>query len=303
MSSMTVGEKAQFLIHPDLAFGELGSLDRIPPNATVMLIAEVLRLDNSPEEEFLSIEDRKDFQIVYKKAKILNFEANKHFKDGKIFQAVSIYRKAENLLLRCSLKSDEEENKFKRLLLKIYCNLAISYNSDKLNQPQKVCVAVRKAFEIDRANASKNPKLFYNRGVAHTKLSEYDLAQKDLRTARRLAPGAEDVKEQLDILDKRMKSYREFENAFSNKALGFAKSSVDGVSHSPDIIDDECKAAASRLLEDFKLGSTKILDLESEYEVAEREWLKAECDRLKLKYHETAMSHGKYDVKIRCDPQ
>ncbi|KAF6197972.1 hypothetical protein GE061_007717 [Apolygus lucorum] len=89
--SMCVGEKAQFLIHHDLAFGELGSPPRIPPAATVLAVIEVFKAVDCgqiKEEESLSVTARKQFENAYKLAKSNHERANDFFSTRNVQGAV-----------------------------------------------------------------------------------------------------------------------------------------------------------------------------------------------------------------------
>lgn len=296
LSSMTVGEKAEFLIHPDLAFGSLGSPGRIPPNATILVILWVLKTfkdSGFAEKELLSLEDRKDFTKVYKLAKAINSEGNFIFKFNAM-QAAGFYRKAENLLNGCSLKNDDEEKKWKCLMVKILLNSAIAYNNPQMKFPRRALTAVKKALEI-APRSTKSTKLYYNKGAALVIMGENFQALQAFKKARSLSPDSIILEEQIKKIEYELR----VDPINDDEAIGFFPR-VDSWAglQIHDSTDDEFKAAATQLLQDFVSGDRQVLRIAEPLTDEEKKFLKDEAHCLKLIFSDISTGFNKSVIII-----
>lgn len=91
VKSMQKHEMAVFLIHPDLAYGEIGCPPRIPPNEEVLFVVHLINfLDNGSADNYenLDIDERKSFQYVAESAKHILVNAKDSFGKSNIKQAV-----------------------------------------------------------------------------------------------------------------------------------------------------------------------------------------------------------------------
>uniref|UniRef100_A0A0A9YHD0 peptidylprolyl isomerase n=1 Tax=Lygus hesperus TaxID=30085 RepID=A0A0A9YHD0_LYGHE len=299
--SMCVGEKAQFLIHPDLAYGKLGAPPRIPPEATILAVIEVFKAVDCGqirEEESISVNDRKDFGRAYKLAKSAHERANDFFSTRNVPGAVEYYRRAENLLLNCSVKSDEEEEKMKYLLLKIYVNLTVCFNTEKFKHPEKVCIAAKKAIELDPQNAFKNAKLFYHRGLANQGLCNFKLASKDFNRALKLEPNNEAINKAIRTLDEKQKAYHEYEKEMGKKFLAFKDDKEMDDKENFNEIGEECRSEVTKILQNFANDTAASFQLGTGFTFVERSWIKHETERLGLVYQDSIVD-GKRQISIK----
>ncbi|XP_066901703.1 inactive peptidyl-prolyl cis-trans isomerase FKBP6 isoform X2 [Halyomorpha halys] len=187
--TMREGEKSQFLVHSDYAFGKLGAPPRITPNATILLEIELIKIvDCSGIDKSEEISGENDsFSEIYSKAEGYQILGNDFFGQGNISAAIDKYKKAEKVLLT-SKPNDAEETQYTELLLKLYINLCVCYNHPKIKAHEKVCHAAKAAFYSCTEGAGKSAKLFFNLGKAFIELNEFDKANKNLKKALSLEP-------------------------------------------------------------------------------------------------------------------
>lgn len=91
LQSMKKHEISIFLIQPEYAFGEMGCPPRIPPNQEVLFLVHVVDFkDDECTLAFnkLSLEERKSFLHIEKRAKVLIAKALDYFDKGKFKQAI-----------------------------------------------------------------------------------------------------------------------------------------------------------------------------------------------------------------------
>ncbi|CAH1397167.1 unnamed protein product [Nezara viridula] len=188
--TMREGEKSQFLVHPDYAFGELGAPPRIPPNATILLEIELIKIvDCSGIDKSDELSGENDsFSEIFSKAKGYQILGNDFFGQGNISAAIDKYKKAEKVLLTTKTNNSDEEIQYIGLLLKLYINLCVCYNHPKIKAPEKVCSVAKTAFFGCTEEAGKSAKLFFNLGKAFIELNEFDKASKNLKKALSLEP-------------------------------------------------------------------------------------------------------------------
>lgn len=63
------------------------------------------------------------------------------------------------MLLGARLKNEDEEKEQKKLMLKLYSNLAICYTDKSMESPEKVCLYVTDAIRDCGADARNHAKL------------------------------------------------------------------------------------------------------------------------------------------------
>ncbi|KAK7867761.1 hypothetical protein R5R35_002261 [Gryllus longicercus] len=220
LSTMKCEEKADFLIHPDYAYGSLGVPPRIPSNATILMRVEMKKfVDNALAMKMgeLTEEELKTtpFEEVHKAALSLLYSGNAEFSHKKYQVSAKLYRKALRMLENCDMKSDEDEEKNEKLRFKLYSNLGVC--SNKMNRPKTAIVQCQNALRIN-PNA---PKILYQLGLAHLNLSSFDEAKKYAFLARKFAPNNPDVSSLLQKIEKKMERYNSSVVSFAKNAFGF----------------------------------------------------------------------------------
>uniref|UniRef100_A0A1B6IG76 peptidylprolyl isomerase n=1 Tax=Homalodisca liturata TaxID=320908 RepID=A0A1B6IG76_9HEMI len=186
--TMKKGEKAEFLIHPDLCYGKMGCPPRIPEEATILFLVEIERFvdcgDIYSNFDDLSSEERLEFSNIYPSAKGYYELGNDCFKKESYNSAVVKYRRVINMLHNARLANEEEENKRNHFLIKNYTNACVCYN--QLKNYKKVCIMAADAVKVSHREAFKNSKLLYFWGVAKMHLNDYEGAKKTFDVSQKV---------------------------------------------------------------------------------------------------------------------
>lgn len=227
--SMQLGEKAQFLIQPNYAYGQLGCLNRIAPNAVVLFEVELLELvDSGAAISFNNLpqEKQKDFDEVYKYCMALCARGKDLF--GKnIENAIKEYNTAVGKLEVAQLRDYEDQQKQEELLQRLYLNLLVCYT--KIGKPKKGCINFNKLKSLTQDSKYKIPaKGYYNSAKCLRMLGEYDLAMKRLKQAAYLQPKNPEIASEIFSLQHEKKEYEKMQNAMGKVMI-------------KDIIKDEKK--------------------------------------------------------------
>ncbi|XP_050542602.1 inactive peptidyl-prolyl cis-trans isomerase FKBP6 [Daktulosphaira vitifoliae] len=201
IKSMRKGEHARFLIHPDLAYRELGCPPRIPGNATIHFEVDLVNY-YSKESSFSFDEDFRDpnrYQKILNKVLKFHKEGNELFKSKNIDKAVVKYNRGKELLHIITTNSDSEETEVMKFLCKLYTNLCICYL--KLCAFSKVCIMAKEARQYADRFAKHNAKLFYNWGKALRFLKNFTEAKNMLQRAQKICPNDIKIHEELEKLE------------------------------------------------------------------------------------------------------
>ena len=221
IATMKLKEKARFLIQPDYAFGEFGCPPRIPPNAEIMADVELIGFveEDEAEEMLLRLKSEetkksvsfKEIDRVVSQEREQGNEADRldSFKD-----ALKKYNTAIQLLEFMELNGEEEEKRQKSQLLKCYLNRGQC--SLKLAHPNKACVDLQKALNIDPQSAKANFRL----GLAKSQLGNNKDALKYLRRAQRIRPQDTNIAMTIENIEKKIRDAKDAERAFCAKAFG-----------------------------------------------------------------------------------
>ena len=113
------------------------------------------------------------------------------------------YERASKLLEDLELANDEEEEKQKHILLKLYRNRGLCYT--KVNWPKKACLVLQDAMVITETDA----KLNYRMGIAKRMLCNYKDARKYLMKSLQAEPGNAEIGAELASLDQIIKKERD----------------------------------------------------------------------------------------------
>ncbi|CAG2102448.1 unnamed protein product [Medioppia subpectinata] len=205
--TMRRGERSEFVVRPHLAYLEMGCPPRIPENATILYIIEVIRVF---EEGTLSALDAMTFdersQVPFETIVGLcddeRKSANAYFKAERFREAAFRYRRAIRVLEDLTFASEEENRRSNELLLKLYVNIGNAYN--KLSKPLSAIGNCKKALAIDPQCA----KAVYQLGLAKMSNADYETAQRLLRQAHQMKPKDQAVSDALTRLDHMMNGER-----------------------------------------------------------------------------------------------
>ncbi|XP_066904966.1 inactive peptidyl-prolyl cis-trans isomerase FKBP6 isoform X2 [Halyomorpha halys] len=221
LSSMKLNEHSRFLVSPKYGFGDMGCPPRIPPNATLLLEIELLKIVDNNEMNSIDapLEEKDSFLKVSSRAKEYHILGNDFYTKGEVFAAVNKYKKAENILLSCKMSCDEEETLCRKLLFKIYTNMCVCFNHPKFNSPERVCLAAREAFYIYPKKAGESAKLYFHLGKAQLAFQNFEKASKYLKKASFLEPNNKDIKNLITELEKKRQKYYQYERLSYQKAF------------------------------------------------------------------------------------
>lgn len=219
--TMKTNEKAQFIIHYSYAYGKMGCLARIPPEATILFEIELTKYLNCEALSWfdkLSDEEQKVFENVYKYSQAMCLKA-KELTNSNVKLAIREYNRIASKLEYCQLKDSIEQEKQQALLLRIYTNLVVC--NMKINESRKTCINANKIFNIVKGTELKIPaKVYFNVAKAYRLLGEYDQAERYLELAKNLAPGSTAISEEQIILEKQKNQSHQVEKNMAKKMFG-----------------------------------------------------------------------------------
>jgi len=118
------------------------------------------------------------------------------FQQHKVLLAARKYSKALQYIIPLQYNGESDQRQ-DVLLLKAACLSNLAACHLKLEQFEDVCKVCSKVLSCDAGNV----KCLYRRGVAYSKLNDYELARKDLSRAKELEPNNKAIVEQLKQLD------------------------------------------------------------------------------------------------------
>lgn len=187
------------------------------------------------------------------------------FKCKNYNAVIQIYKKAINMLHKVRLADEKEERKQQKLLIKLYSNLATSYNLVK--QPLRACTACN---EINRLkNIWHDPKILYQNAKALRMIGAFGDAERKLKRAIQLYPNMENLEKEWELLQKTRKTCdqrKAVERAIANRFKA--------------TITDEFKTEIDTLIKSFKENFNLCkLTLPPNLNTTEVEYVKEVCLR------------------------
>uniref|UniRef100_A0A1B6C8T7 peptidylprolyl isomerase n=1 Tax=Clastoptera arizonana TaxID=38151 RepID=A0A1B6C8T7_9HEMI len=256
--SMKKSEKAQFLIHHDMAFGKMGCAPRIPGEATILCEVELFRYSENPDtdgfEDLSMLEKTKFSSIKYAKAEYaIGLE---YCKDNPRAAAVR-FKKALGVLGGLHLLNTEEKQERNELLLQVYSNLALCFCEKDNLVPTQVCVYVKEAFRVCGSKAKNSKTLNKCWGIALYHLNELEESIKCLLIAKKLDPKDTEIQDFLSKIEVKKKQHLENERNICQKMFKFSldkkENKIKELSESMIILQEQIEA--------FKSGNQKDLFL------------------------------------------
>ncbi len=171
VKTMKKGEKSEFILAPEYAYGERGVSD-IPPNSTLNFEIELLDFGAKPKSKY-----EMDYPEIISLAKKYKEEGIKLFQEKKFEDAISKFDEANSYLEAIGKSHETDESK--ELLVSLLLNTSNCYNN--LKQWDKT---VKKVEEV--LNIKEHPRCYYFRGVAYTNLEDFKKAREDLEKLKKL---------------------------------------------------------------------------------------------------------------------
>lgn len=185
LMSCCKGELCEAFLRPEAAFGKLGAAPRIPPNATIFCLLEVVKVVTKEKMALLTNlanKDRRaiDFEDYFEASDEARRRGNYFYEHEQYKIALQRYKSAIRLLEGLTCKDEEQGNRVDGLLLKLYNNCARTANA--MGNPRLALSACKQASEID----DKDPKTYWHRMVAWRKKGHLDRALGIARRAMQL---------------------------------------------------------------------------------------------------------------------
>lgn len=240
VATMKRTEKSQFLVHPDYAYGANGCFERVPKNATILYEVEVLQCtDQLPATDKSNFDpDNMNFQEVLKMVKQLIANANAIIeRSGNYRAAIREYNQAASRLEMAKLIDYDEQQEQSKNLLRLYTNLAISYN--RVQNPQRACINCDKVYRLVKGTSLVAPaKLYYNHAKALMNLNEFKRAEQKLRKASSVAQSNTDIVRLYLKLNKMIEENDEREKTLAKAMIGQNKEASDELK---DIVRTLCE--------------------------------------------------------------
>ncbi|KAI4365764.1 hypothetical protein MLD38_021722 [Melastoma candidum] len=212
--NMKKGEHALVTVAPEYGFGSSESkqeLAVVPPNSEVQYEVELVSFVKDKESWDMNTQEK--IEAAGKKKE----EGNLLFKSGKYARASKRYEKAVKLIEYDSSFSEDEKRQAKAL--KVACNLndaACKLKLKDYKEAEKLCT---KVLELE----STNVKALYRRAQAYIQLTDFDLAEFDIKKALEIDPDNRDVKVEYKVLKEKVKEYNKKDAKFCGNM--FAKMS------------------------------------------------------------------------------
>ena len=172
VSSMKKGEKSEFILEPQYAYGERGAGNDIPGNSTLNFEIELLDFGKKAKSKF-----DMDYPEIIATSKKLKEEGIKFFQEKKFNDAIIKFDEAASFLETLDEHTATEESKD----LHLSCILNMSNCFNNLKQWDNTIKKVQKALEI-----KEHPRAFYFRGVAYANIEEIEKSKNDLEKLKTL---------------------------------------------------------------------------------------------------------------------
>lgn len=206
VGSMKKGERSRFLFKPEYFYGKMGCPPRIPPNCTVLFDIELLSFverEGVDDYHQMTEEERRKvaFEFVCKVAKSEREEGNQLYNNAVYSRAWNKYKQAAKVLEDYHLKNESEEEQQRKLLTRVYTNMALCCH--KLKQNGITITYCNRVLSMDPAHI----KAIFLKAQALHFMSEFDDAKQLYLKAQRLDRTNTAVANALKKLDQDMKKF------------------------------------------------------------------------------------------------
>jgi len=191
--SMKKNEKCKIKIHSNY-LQKYCANDEHSCDSDLVCVIQLLSFIRAADVWKLGLQERLEIATHYKTI------GTDLFQQYKVVAAARKYSKALQYIipLQYDGKSGQRQDVW---LLKAACMSNLAACHLKLEQFEDVCKVCGKVLSCD----SDNVKCLYRRGVAYSKLNDYELARKDFTRAKELEPNNKAIVEQLRQLDTKEK--------------------------------------------------------------------------------------------------
>ena len=198
VKTMKIGEKSEFILSPEYAYGDRKMSDLIPENSTLIFEIELLKVEipKKPISEMT-------YEEKLAEGKKLKEEGVTKFKAGDIPNARDMFTRAVAYLENMD-KTKEAEAEGVNLYVTTLSNLCNCCNRQK--EYHAVVNFASKGLKIKEL-----PKLYYFRAIANANNDEFASAKEDLESLKKLLPekdrdSDEGVKFVVNLIEQREKA-------------------------------------------------------------------------------------------------
>lgn len=216
VGSMKKQEKSQFIFEPDYYCGKYGCPPRVPPDTPVLFEIEVISFieanaydtyEVTPEEQRKKLNLAQILQIC----NCLRELGNDNYGRKLYKEASKKYRKSIYLLENTNVKDDEEEIRWKSVMLKL--NLNMSAVCLKQSKPKNCIFYCKASLDFD----PQNVKSLYRYGQSLRILQDFERSKKFLIRAYNLSPSNKDIANEIEKLNEMVGKYNMLEKDIYKK--------------------------------------------------------------------------------------
>ena len=175
VKTMKIGEKSEFILAPEYAYGDKKVSDLIPENSTLTFEIELLKVE-IPKKEI----SKMTYEEKLAEGKKLKEEGVNKYKAGDITNARDMFTRATAYLENMD-KTKEEEAEGVNLYVTILSNICNCCN--RQNEYHAVVSYASKGLKIKEL-----PKFYYFRAIANANNDEFTDAKEDLEKLKNLLP-------------------------------------------------------------------------------------------------------------------
>ncbi|OAD75598.1 hypothetical protein PHYBLDRAFT_186443 [Phycomyces blakesleeanus NRRL 1555(-)] len=187
LSTMCVGEIAEGLCTSVYGYGKKGLPNRIPSDATLRIVVELLSVWESPNSPRQCIE----LALAYKN------QGNTFFKSGLLNEALDAYEKVNSCIKRAEECTDKDRMELDALGIAASSNSSACYI--KLKEWTKVIEICEKVISLDPTNI----KAYYRLGQAYLETKEYEQGISSVKQGLKHSPSDTSMKALLSQLQQK----------------------------------------------------------------------------------------------------
>ena len=222
VATMKKHEKAQFIFEPEYYIGKFGCEPRVPKETPVLFEVECISFIEANEyEKYENSTDEQRAKVSFKQmmhiCNCLREVGNDHFRREQYNEASKRYRKCIYLLDKTSVNTDEDEVKWKAVMLKAYLNM--SQICVKQVKPKKAIFYCKMALDLE----PNNVKALFRYGHSLRLLQNFERARLFLNKAYNLEPTSRDIIEEIKKLNEAVAKYKTLEKDFYKKMFSGQK--------------------------------------------------------------------------------